>query len=208
MCVEISTEGVITRFATLIRKNIATVSGWYRGEVKIPLSDLLRICYCMDLSVIDFLNGPDAVRKCGINVRELPNVAHVVRNRRTPKPFDRKKAEIELTNFLDVVPPVSLAEAARRMEGDRRYLFLLFPELCRKVSSRYKNYLQDFYRTERSKLEDEIRQAVIYLYPQGIYVSPRLVAEYLNKPTYLGRRDVAAITRETREQLDSEGKAR
>jgi hypothetical protein len=204
LCIAISAGGVITQFAKLIGSTTATVSGWCRGEIKVPLGSLLKICYCLDLSIMDFLRGADAVRKSRINVKELLNAVRVVRSTRTPRPFDRRKAETELATFLNVVPPVSMAEAARRMRTDQKHLYLKFPELCRKIASRYKEYLQGFYKTERVRREEEVRQAVIHLHSQGIYASPRPVAEYLNKPTYLGRRDVAIIIRETREQLDSE----
>jgi hypothetical protein len=206
-CIKISTGGVITQFAKLIRKHLATVYGWYIGNVKIPLPDLLRICYCLDLSIINFLNGAEAVRKSAINVRELPDTAYVVSSPRTPKPFNHRKAEIDLINFLAVVPPISMAEAARRMEANHRDLYRRFPELSRKISWRYRDYLQDFYKMNRTRREAEVRQAVIQLYRQGVYVTPRAVAEYLNKPSYLGRRDVAVIIRDTRESLDSERKA-
>jgi hypothetical protein len=180
-----------------------TVYGWYRGNVKIPLPDLIRICYCLDLSIVDFLNGADTVRKSGVNVRKLPDIAHVVRSPRNPKSRNYEKFEIELTNFLDMLPPISLVEAARRIGANHREIYLRLPELSRKISSRYRDYLKDFYRKQRAVREEEVRQAVIHLYAQGIYVSPRPVAEYLNKPSYIGRRDVAAIIRETRESLDS-----
>lgn len=156
---------------------------------------------------MDFLKGKDAIRKSKINVKELPNAAYVVRSHRIHRPFDRRKAEMELANFLDVAPPISMAEAARRMGVNQRDLYRRIPELCRKISVSYKNYQQEFYRIGRVKREEEVRQAVIHLYSQGIYVSPRPVVEYLNKPTYLGRRDVAAIIRDTREKLDSERRA-
>jgi TniQ len=206
-CIAISTGGVITQFAKLIGSSTATVSESHRGKFRIPLSGLLKICYCLDLSIMDFLMGKNAILKSKINVKELPNAAYVVRNHRTPRPFDRRKAEMELGNFLNVEPPVSMAEAARRIGVHHRDLYRIFPELCRKISVRYKNYQQELYRIERVKREEEVRRAVIYLYSQGIYVSPRPVVNYLNKPTYLGRRDVAAIIRETREKLDSEKKA-
>lgn len=99
-----------------------------------------------------------------------------------------------------------MAEVGRRISISHGDLYRKFPELCCKISSRYRDYLKEFYRTRRAILEEEVRQAVIYLYSQGIYVTPRLVVEYLNKPTYFGRRDVAAIIRETREWLDSKKK--
>jgi transcriptional regulator with XRE-family HTH domain len=178
-CIAISTGGVITQFAKLIGSGTATVSEWHRGEIRISLSGLLKICYCLDLSIIDFLKGKDAVRKRKINVKELPNAAYVVINRRTPRPFDRRKAEMELANFLNVEPPVSSAEAARTMGVNPRDLYRIFPELCRKISVRYKDYQQELYRIERVKREEEVRQAVTYLYSQGIYVSPRPVVKYL-----------------------------
>lgn len=205
-CIKISTGGVITQFAKLIRKHLMTVYGWYRGKVKIPLPDLIRICYCLDLSIVDFLNGADAVRKIGVNVRELPDVAHVVKSPRNPKSPNYEKFETELTNFLDILPPISFQEAARRIGANHRDLYRRLPELSRKISSKYRDYLKDFYRKQRAVREEEVRQAVIHLYAQGIYVSPRPVAKYLNKPSYIGRRDVAVIIRKTRESLDSERK--
>src|SRR5215207_11735929 len=109
---------------------------------------------------------------------------------------------IELTKYLDIMPPISMAEVGRRLGFNAGDLYRKFPELYRKISSRYKNYMQDFYRAGRAKLEEEVRHAVIHLYSQGIYVSPRPVAEYLDKPSYFNRRDVAAIIRKTRGELD------
>lgn len=206
-CIAISTGGVLTQFAKLIRTNLTTVNGWYLGKIRIPLSSLIRICYCLDLSILDFLQVAEVVRGNRVKVKELPTLIRIVKRLRTTRPFNRVEIEAELTNYLDVVPPISLTQVAKKIEANHRDLYRRFPELCRKISSRYRDYLQDFYRKERTKREDEVKQAVIHLYSQGVYVSPRPIAEYLNKPSYLGRRDVAAIIRNTRELLDSKKKA-
>ena len=205
-CIKISTGGVITQFAKLIRKHLMTVYGWYRGNVRIPLSDLLRICYCLDLSITTLLSGAEAVRKSAITIKELPSIANVVNSPRTPKPFNHERVEKDLINIFGLVPPISMAEAARRIGVDRKNIYRIFPELSRKISERYRDYLQGFYRTERTRREDEVRNAVIHLHRKAVYVTPRAIAEYLNKPSYFGRRDVAIIIRETRESLDSEKK--
>jgi hypothetical protein len=62
-CISISTGGVITHFAKLIGKHLSTVHGWYQGRVKIPLPDLLQICYCLNLSILDFLSGGRCYKK-------------------------------------------------------------------------------------------------------------------------------------------------
>lgn len=110
-------------------------------------------------------------------------------------------------NFLSEMHPISMTEVGRRMGVNHKDLYQKFPDICRRISFKYKEYLQDFYSVRRANLEEEVRKAVIHLYSQGIYASPRPVAEYLNKPTYLWRRDVAAIIRKTRESLGSIGKA-
>lgn len=207
-CISISTGGVGAQFSNLIKKNSTTVQGWHKGKVKIPLCDMFRICYCLDLSILDFLKGSQAIRKSGINIKELPSAYQTVRKRPTPRPFNHIRVKSELAKFLDMEPPISLREATARIGVDHRDIYRKFPELSRKISSRYIVYMRDYYRTKRSRREEEVRQAVIHLYSQGIYVSPRPVAQYLNKPSYLGRRDVAFIIRETREWLDSERKAR
>ncbi|HEX7314913.1 MAG TPA: helix-turn-helix transcriptional regulator [Pyrinomonadaceae bacterium] len=203
-CVSISTGGVWGRFAKLIKISHTTVQGWYKEKVKIPLSNLLRICYCLNLSITAFLRGTLAVSGNGSSLRELPDIPCLAEVTRICRILDYEKIRLELASFLDQSPPISFAEASRRLKIDSSDLHRRFPELCVEISARYKKYRQDFYKSKRTEFEDEVRQAVIHLYAQGIYVSPRPVAKYLNKPSYYARRDVAAIIRKTREELDIE----
>ena len=206
-CVLTSARGVISQFAKLLRKGVSTVHGWHRGKRKIPLYDLVRVGYCLDLSILDLLKGADAIRKRRITIRELPNAAQLTTKFRRLKPFNHIVIEAALAEFLNVWPPISAAEAARRIGVGHRDLYRKFPRLCSSISERYREYLQDSYRMQRAKLEEEVRAAVIQLHAKGIYVSPRPVAEYLNKPSYVGRRDVGIIIRETREMLDAKRRA-
>lgn len=201
-CASISTGGVWGRFAKLIKISHSTVQGWYQGKVKPPLSSLLRICYCLDLSLTEFLKGIPSVRGNGSNVRELPDISCPAKVARTSRILNYEKIRIELESLLNLETPISFAEASRRLKINVADLYRKFPELYIEITARYKKYRQDFIKSRRIEFEDEVRRAVIHLYAQGIYVSPRPVAKYLNKPSYFGRRDVAAIIRKTREELD------
>lgn len=201
ICVDRATGGNLTHFAALLGKPLITFRGWYLGKVKAPLPDLLRICYCLDISILDLLRGADAIKRKRLVVRKPTNIPDAVISLRRPRPFDYSRAEDDLTKVLDIIPPISLAEAARILGYNRRGLHKKLPELCSKITSRYRDHLKSHYEDTRSKREEEVIAAVREIHAQGFYVTPRLVAEFLNKPSYLGRRDVAIIVYRTRELL-------
>jgi hypothetical protein len=201
VCVDKSTGGNLTQFAALLGKPLISFHGWYLGKVKAPLPELLRICYCLDLSILDLLRGVDTIARKKLLVRKPTNIPEAVICLRRPRPFDYAKVEKNLTKVLGITPPISMAEAARRLGYNHRDLYKRLPEFCNKITSRYRDYLKSQYDDKRARREEEVIAAVREIHAQGVYVTPRLVAEFLNKPSYLGRRDVAIIVYRTRELL-------
>lgn len=201
LCVGRATSGNITHFASLLGKPLGTFYGWYLGEVKVPLSDLLRVCYCVNLSILDLLRGANTIAGKRFVVREPTDIPDVAISFRRPKSFKYSQVKSELKMSLEITPPISMAETARRLSYNQRDLYRKFPELCRKISARYREYSKSCFEAERAIREEEIKHAVLQIHAQGGYVTPRLVAEFLNKPSYLGRRDVATIIYRTREIL-------
>jgi hypothetical protein len=133
--------------------------------------------------------------------REPTDIPDAVTSFRQPKPFDHPKIEDSLKKLLEIIPPISQSEASRRLGYNKSDLHRKFPELCRKVASQYRDYMKLRCKAKRNELEEEVKQAVIQLHGQGIYAYVSLVAELLNKPSYIGRRNVAAIIYRTRESL-------
>jgi hypothetical protein len=63
VCVVKATGGNISHFAALIGKPLTTFYGWYLGKVKIPLPEMLRICYCLNITILDLLRGAAAIER-------------------------------------------------------------------------------------------------------------------------------------------------
>ncbi|HEX8843667.1 MAG TPA: hypothetical protein VF791_03435 [Pyrinomonadaceae bacterium] len=110
LCVDRATGGNITHFASLLGKPLGTFYGWYLGEVKIPLPDLLRVCYRVNLSVLDLLRGANIVAGKRFIVRESTDIPDVVISFRRPKPFKYSQVKSKLKRFLEIIPPISMAE--------------------------------------------------------------------------------------------------
>jgi hypothetical protein len=84
---------------------------------------------------------------------------------------------------------------------DRGLLYKYLPDLYCKIRDRYKEFIQSGWRKQRLQLEEEVKEACLELYRQGVYLTVPAVADFLSQPTYKGRRDVRAIVLETRRQL-------
>lgn len=201
ICTVKITGGSVHRLSALLGKPNATVKEWYYGNVKPVLFSLLKICYCLNLRLVQLLTGNGIGEKNFFQTRQLPKEVEPVKRVRTNRVFDYSKIKKLLTKYLKVSPPRSMREVSVEIGYDHGTLYQKFPDLCRQISGRYREFLQARYKEGQNEREDEIRQACFELYNRNIYLSARSVTEYMNKPTYLGRRDVAAIIKNVRKEL-------
>jgi hypothetical protein len=201
ICATKVTGGKVQRLSALIGKPNLTVHEWYHGNVKPVLFDLFRICYCLDLRLVQLLTGNGIGEKEIFRTRLFPKEVEPVGRIRTPKPFDDLKVKKLLTKYLKVSPPLSMRKVSVEIGHNHGTLYKKFPNLCLQISRRYQEFLQVRYKERQNEREDEVRQACSELYKRDIYLSARSVTEYLNKPSYLGRRDVAAIIKKVRKEL-------
>jgi hypothetical protein len=94
-----------------------------------------------------------------------------------------------------------MTKVAAELGYDRGLLYKYLPDLHCQIRDRYKEFIQSGHRKRRLQLEEEVKEACLELYGQGVYLTVPAVADFLGKPTYKGRRDVRAIVLETRRQL-------
>lgn len=72
LCVERATNGNKMGFSRLIVVNEKTFRGWYHGEVKPYLRDMLKICYCLNLKLVEFLTRSNILRTKPLELRQFP----------------------------------------------------------------------------------------------------------------------------------------
>jgi hypothetical protein len=192
LCVESTFSGNISAFARLIETPLPTFHGWYQGREKPRLKDILKICYCLNLTLLDFFTQPEICKTKEIKTREWLGIDKKP-PRPTPRPFDSKRIKSKLKKYINIYPPLSMAQVCREIGYDKVVLGRAVPDIKGKIKSNYDEYKKLICETRRKELEKEIKSAVYMLEEKGAFVSTKRVAMFLNKPSYEGRRDVAQI---------------
>lgn len=192
LCVEQATDGVISPFSRLIQTHLITFYGWLVGKQKPRLKDVLKICYCLNLTLLDFFDQPDTIKIREQEIREWIGIDRKA-PRPTPQPFNREQVRSKLKKFINNYPPLSLSEVCRRIGYDRGVIVKSFPEIQDRIKSNYNEYQKQLCENRKKALEEEIRLAVQKIEANGSFVSAGRVAKFLNKPSYKNRRDVARI---------------
>jgi hypothetical protein len=175
VCVDTATGGVMNRFSSLIGKPKNTVWGWLQGNSLIPLNDLLRLCYCINLRLVDFLYTDRFLVLPVDQTSYSKFIGNEPRQRRqSPKPFDYA-VEHSLKATLKVHPPKPMTEIAVELRAHKRILYKHFPALCKEISLRHKKYRikkEQTIRTLKSQTLVEIRRQLL---TNGIYPSRRRI---------------------------------
>jgi hypothetical protein len=197
------TEGNIAAFARLLQIPKNKVWMWHSGKVLPQLNVLLKVCYCLRTSVLNFLTK-DTVEE---NVNLMVTLSQTqVTNQLTQAPnveYDLNQAQRLLEGVLqgDEEPLPPMTEVAKRLGYDKRVLRRRFPDLCRAISAQYLEYKKEA-RTQRIKqCCEEVKQVVKKLYAQGVYPSEAHVSKTLARPGCFRDKEVRAALQQARCQL-------
>lgn len=192
LCIDQTTEGIMNRFACLIGKRKNTVWGWQHGKTQMPIDDLLRICYRVRVSLVDFLYS-EFFTPGKVELFPALSVSGVTTTRRPPRQFDRVTIERALRTMFKDDPALPMKEVAMRLNINKRSLYKHFPVLCKAISARHAKHHDVFLEKQRRQCQKDIRHASSRLRSSGIYPSRRRVAALITKPTGLR----AGVTRKT-----------
>jgi hypothetical protein len=171
-----ATDGNISRFAQSVGKTKNTVWGWQSGKTKIPIDDLLRICRSVGPSLVDFVYADDLVLNKLELTQPLVPVSGVKIVRRSVTTIDLTAVESALTAAVEEEPPLPMKAVATRMGIQKRVLYKYFPETCKTVSARCRQYRFQIKETQQSVSVRRIEETRSRLQSLGIYPSKRRVA--------------------------------
>ncbi|MDJ0730847.1 MAG: TniQ family protein [Crocosphaera sp.] len=198
ICVSHFSQGNIALWARQLQVPRNTLWLWCKGKNLPTLQALLKICYCLRISVWDFVH----------HNLDLSNSTFVppkldLKVRSPSQQVNKSSLEMSLKLLLkeNREPPMSMEEVARQLGYDRRTIFRHCPELCRLVSAKYIKYQK---RTHIQKLDDccaEVRQAVFDLHTQGKYPSEAKVAQLISRPSFFRYKRVRKALQEARQSL-------
>ena len=183
-------EGNIAAFAKIFGRPKNTVWMWCKGKSTPELRGILSVCYCFDISLLDFVRlKQQAFRSLQIDPQKLPNKLNP--KRPSPKTFDYVATEKYLHNILNHMEhPLAMKEVAIRLNIDRRIIYSYFPKLCKAISAKYRSYQQQQTAERIQKCCQEVEQVVHSLRQVGEYPSEARVSQLISQPGYFRYKEV------------------
>ncbi|MBD2070281.1 TniQ family protein [Leptolyngbya sp. FACHB-671] len=201
-CAKHFSEGNIAKFSRLIQTPTNTVWLWCNGKNLPQLDALVRLCFCLRISVLELLTQ-DVIEITDSSVRLLPKSCQQRKHRAAIKLVNHEQVRSQLEKVLldHKLPPPSLEATARDLGYHRETLNRNFKDLCRAISTQYDQYERVRYLNSVDKCCEEVRQVVLRLNSQGVYPSEARVSEHLTKPGHLRHKKVRGVLQETRKSL-------
>jgi len=136
LCIVSYFQGKAKIFADLMFLSPTVPSDWRSGRALPVLNLLLRVCYRLSISLLDFLTGNVTISPQFV-LKELPLCQQYYK---TNRPFDLIQIKELLETALSEFPPKSLRQVASAIKYDRTDLYRYLPDLCHQINLRYKLY--------------------------------------------------------------------
>ncbi|WP_277929012.1 TniQ family protein [Bacillus cereus group sp. BfR-BA-01523] len=181
--VETYEQGNLQRFAKNLNLAKTTLWDWCKGKVLPPLPRVLEICSLFDISPVYFYTQDISINKNLI----ILNVEFLLRNQDTREiRFDCNRALSILGEYANNSERIiSMTELAKLIGYPKRTLYEHFPDLCKIISAKNKEYIK---RRTIQAYEDNcliIDKCVEILGKHGVYPSRRKIEEIAYKPGLL-----------------------
>lgn len=201
------TQENITHFASYlnIRKN--KIWMWQKGDCLPQIDMTLKICFDLNLSLIDFLNRKNIDSKSDI-INYIPNLINEqnIKTKKNPKVFNQELIKHRLHQFLsdNTSPPLSVTKIAKILGHNRRVILRHFPTLCQQISAKYLAYQKQCRIDRINKACAEVCQAVKVFYDKGMYPTEQKIASFLNQEGIFRDKEVRVAFHQIRKKLHLE----
>lgn len=174
----------IRRFAKdFLKMSFHTVYGWLYKSQFPSLKNMLKVCYCVDLSLIDILSGKTEINR----LRELPTIKQKKLVKRQQKKHNLHEIKNQLEKILRAYDdtntvPISLSKISESLGITQNdYISIDFPKEANLIKKKYKDYMEQQQLINRSNNKNKIIKTVKDLNKKGIYPSRLLVERTLKK---------------------------
>jgi transcriptional regulator with XRE-family HTH domain len=195
-------QGNIAEFARYLELPRNSLWLWCQGTNQPSLNTLVRICYYLQVSLLNFLTQQELFSEQPQKTTLFPTKL-LLKPRATIKPFEFNRVKYYLENILlsNEFPPPSMEEVARRLGCDRRTIYNHFQDLCNSISDKYVSYRKARYLESVAQSCKEAREAALKLHQNGEYPSEARVLKLISKPGFFRYKEVRAALSETRREL-------
>lgn len=169
----------VASFSSYLNIPQNTLRYWLNGKSSPSLDNILNICFKFNQKIFSFLLES---QKVDINILQF-NEKLVInkKTKKTPKPITYDVIEKKLIELLEIETPISMTFVAKIIGRDRRVLYGNFPDICKRISKRYNDYVKEKSELRIKRLKEQIKLAFNKLKSEGVYPSCWRVEEYMNK---------------------------
>src|SRR5260221_12683791 len=159
MCLD-EAYGNVSAVSRKLRASRRTISDWRQGAQVPQLGTLLRLCSILEISPLQVFS-PDcrSVRASkGNGVGTAVNLSQ--RAKKFYRVLDVEKIKGKLIAELqqEKEPPAPMSQVAKGLGYDQQFLYKHFPEICRALSSRCREYRKRKREERDQEILDEVGQ--------------------------------------------------
>lgn len=175
---------------------------WQSTNTLPELNILLKICYELEISLVEFLTPKNLVTKSFTKISQ--KYLQLSRTPRvSPKAFDQYQVKDALLAILagNEEPPLTMEEVAKHLGHHARTISRHFPDLCSAVSAKCRDYKKACHIKSMEKLCSEVREIVLSLNTQGVYPTEAGVSELMANPGCFRYKQVRAAFHDARHEL-------
>ncbi|UBF29548.1 helix-turn-helix domain-containing protein [Kovacikia minuta CCNUW1] len=201
-CISQTTQGNITEFARKLGLLKSAVWQWQSSKALPQLLVILKICYALEISLLEFLFDPEILGTGKPTIKAVQNSSPKFQHH--PVQFDTPKVQKSLEDVLLEEPPPSMESVAKRFKISARSMRRRFPQLCTAISNRYLKHREKLREAKIEQSCAEVRQIAIKLYNKGIDPTRNYISGHLSKPAYFREPSVSAALTSLRKELGLE----
>jgi len=205
--IELILKGNTAVLARQLCLHRTTVKDWQNGRQLPQLGSLLKVCHYLGTSPLHLLSKDDVIMPH--KFPSLPTkLTATGKNKNTYRPIDdellRQELEKELTSQDQ--PPRSKGQILKPLGYNPSTASKHFPELCRKVSARYRAYQKNKRSENMQDMINDIKRATYKVHAQGEYPRIARVSEFLRRPKTVRIPEVNAAWHQALQELGLEVK--
>ena len=149
--------GKMPALAQSLRVNSTTIWQWYKGKHLLQLGSLLKLCYQLEVSLLDFLTGK-IVRNSLVVASPSQDEKDAKHSARPRRALNKLEAEQILQAALEETPPPPLQGVAARLGRDANTLRYWFRDLCQDITARYAEYKKSCSSQAWKEVEDVLQR--------------------------------------------------
>lgn len=200
-------NGRSAAFARRIGLSKATVHNWLKDGGLPSLDASLRIAAHAGLALPQLLTGDIAGWTVPSQAEQLELAllcACTKGKRSAPRQLDWDDIRAQLRGFMALPVPISVAEAARRLDVDTRHLYLQANREARTLAERWKQYLARRGEEARMRARPYIEAACRSILAEGYAISLREVEERVPREILASVERLFDFLKEIRHDLEVE----